>query len=83
MEHVHGELRTEHSITAETRLLANIATFARDSKNVKLLVQVLHMAQHLYGHLPPPLQEVVADEMNIIASDEPGVMSFYSFSARR
>jgi len=43
------------------------------------LIQVLHLAQEIYGYLPLELQEFVAEKMDIPLSDVSGVVSFYSF----
>jgi len=43
------------------------------------LIQVLHSAQNIYGHLPLQLQEFIAEKMNIPLSEVSSVISFYSF----
>ncbi|MDD5602707.1 MAG: NAD(P)H-dependent oxidoreductase subunit E [Eubacteriales bacterium] len=43
------------------------------------LIQVLHAAQKIYGHLPLELQKFIADELKIPLSEVTGVVSFYSF----
>jgi len=43
------------------------------------LVQVLHLAQMIYGHLPLELQEFISEKMGISLSEVSGVVSFYSF----
>ncbi len=43
------------------------------------LIQVLHAAQKIYGHLPLELQKYIADEIKIPLSEVSGVVSFYSF----
>ena len=43
------------------------------------LIQVLHLAQMIYGHLPLELQEFIAEKMDISLSEVSGVVSFYSF----
>lgn len=43
------------------------------------LVQVLYMAQNLFGSLPLEVQKVVADKMHTPLSRVSGVVSFYSF----
>ena len=43
------------------------------------LIQVLHMAQTIYGYLPIEVQKIVADELNIPLSQVSGVVTFYSF----
>ena len=43
------------------------------------LIQVLHLAQGIYGHLPLDLQEFISEKMDIPLSEISGVVSFYSF----
>jgi len=43
------------------------------------LIQVLHLAQEIYGYLPLELQEFVAEKMDMPLSEVSGVVSFYSF----
>ena len=43
------------------------------------LIQVLHMAQEIYGHLPPEVQRFVSKGMDVPLSEVSGVVSFYSF----
>lgn len=64
---------------SETELLERIREFARENKDEGSLIQVLHFAQELYGHLPLDVQEAVADEMGIPLAKVSGVVSFYSF----
>lgn len=43
------------------------------------LIQVLHLAQEIYGHLPLELQQFIAGKMELPLSEVSGVVSFYSF----
>lgn len=43
------------------------------------LIQVLHLAQEIYGYLPLELQIEIADAMEIPLSEVSGVITFYSF----
>jgi len=43
------------------------------------LIQVLHMAQSIYGYLPLELQKFIAEKMNKPLSEVSGVTTFYSF----
>ena len=43
------------------------------------LIQVLHLAQGIYGFLPLELQQFIAENMGIPLSEVAGVVSFYSF----
>ncbi|NLM46080.1 MAG: NADH-quinone oxidoreductase subunit NuoE [Firmicutes bacterium] len=62
------------------RAYAQIANVVKQYKHKKdSLVQILHLAQEIYGHLPLELQQFIAKEMNIPLSQVSGVVSFYSF----
>ncbi|MGI6668579.1 MAG: NAD(P)H-dependent oxidoreductase subunit E [Acetivibrionales bacterium] len=43
------------------------------------LIQVLHMAQGIFGYLPLKLQQFIAEKMGKPLSEVSGVVSFYSF----
>ncbi len=43
------------------------------------LIQVLHLAQEIYGYLPREVQVFISKNMNIPLSEISGVVSFYSF----
>ncbi len=43
------------------------------------LIQVLHVAQQIYGYLPLELQQRIADGMGVPLSEVSGVVTFYSF----
>jgi len=45
------------------------------------LIQVLHMVQGIYGHVPLEVQQIVASELEVPLSTVSGVVSFYSFFA--
>ena len=47
------------------------------------LIQVLHLAQEIFGHLPLEVQEFVSREMGIPLTDVTGVVSFYSFFSEK
>lgn len=42
------------------------------------LIQILHMAQGIFGHISPVLQEYIADKLNIPVSKIFGVVTFYT-----
>jgi len=66
--------------TTDDELLDRVREQALTYKGQKgCLIQVLHMAQHLYGYLPLEVQTVVADALDIPLSEVSGVVSFYSF----
>lgn len=43
------------------------------------LIQILHMAQGIYGYLPLELQQFIAERLNRPLSEVYGVTTFYSF----
>jgi NADH:ubiquinone oxidoreductase subunit E len=43
------------------------------------LIQILHLAQELYGYLPLELQAFIASSLDMPLSEVSGVVSFYSF----
>lgn len=43
------------------------------------LIQILHLAQGIYGYLPLDIQRFVAERLNISLSEVYGVTTFYSF----
>ncbi len=43
------------------------------------LIQILHLAQEIYGHLPLDLQQFIANSLDIPLSEVSGVITFYSF----
>lgn len=47
------------------------------------LIQILHMAQGIYGYLPLELQQFIAERLNKPLSEVSGVVTFYSFFSTR
>jgi len=43
------------------------------------LIQILHMAQAIFGYLPTEVQKFIAKKMDISLSHVSGVVTFYSF----
>lgn len=43
------------------------------------LIQILHMAQGIFGYLPMELQQFIAEKLSIPLSEVYGVATFYSF----
>lgn len=48
-------------------------------KNEDNLIQILHMAQAIFGFLPEEVQKFISEEMDLPLSKINGVISFYSF----
>ena len=66
--------------TEQEKLYAQIANVIDLYKGKEgSLIQVLHVAQQIYGYLPLELQEFIAKNMDLPLSEVTGVVSFYSF----
>ena len=66
--------------TEQERQYAQITNIIDLYKNKKgSLIQILHLAQEIYGYLPQELQEFIAKNMGIPLSEVADVVSFYSF----
>lgn len=64
----------------ENQLLKQIATLAETYKERgDSLIQVLHMAQGIFGYLPMEVQRIIADTYKTPLSSVSGVVSFYSY----
>ena len=57
--------------------IANIIDLYKEKEGS--LIQVLHLAQEIYGHLPLEIQIFIAKKMDMPLSEISGVVSFYSF----
>ncbi len=65
---------------SEEEKVAMIESFIQDYKEKEgSLIQVLHIAQTIYGHLPMHIQKLIADGLDKPLSEVSGVVSFYSF----
>jgi len=66
--------------TDNEALLKRISELAREFRDTEgSLIQVLHIAQSIYGYLPIEVQKVIAEALNIPLSQVSGVVTFYSF----
>ena len=78
-EYTQGCCGCAHS---ETALLERIAELTAEYKGKEgSLIQVLHMAQGIYGYLPLEVQEVIADGLDIPLAEVSGGVTFFSFFA--
>lgn len=59
-----------------------VEAFRADLEKIKggkgMLMQALHMAQNRFGHIPPPIQEIIAETLKVPMSTVYGVITFYS-----
>ncbi|MGB9693201.1 MAG: NAD(P)H-dependent oxidoreductase subunit E [Candidatus Sumerlaeaceae bacterium] len=64
----------------EEEKLARIAQIVEDFKGQQgCLIQVLHLAQAIYGYLPLHVLQLIADRLDLPLSEVYGVTTFYSF----
>jgi len=64
----------------EEEKLARIAEIIDEYKEREgSLIQILHLAQGIYGYLPMELQRFIAQKLDVPFSEVAGVVSFYSF----
>ena len=47
------------------------------------LIQILHLAQEIYGYLPLKVQKFISEKMDIPVAEISGVVTFYSFFATK
>ncbi len=57
--------------------IENIIDLYKDKEGS--LIQILHLAQEIYGHLPIELQVLIANKTGISLAEISGVVTFYSF----
>lgn len=57
--------------------IANVIDLYKDKEGS--LIQILHLAQEINGHLPLDLQTFIAKQLNKSLSEVSGVVTFYSF----
>lgn len=64
----------------DQQVFDHIGEIIEKYKNIEgSLIQVLHMAQSMYGYLPLELQKFIAECMDKPLSEVSGVVTFYSF----
>ena len=74
-----GCICNEKELTDEQKY-KQLKEFIDENKEKKgYLIPVLHMAQGIFGYLPPEVQSFVAREMNVPISMVNGVVTFYSY----
>ena len=73
---VKGTLTKEEKEKAYSQIASVIDLYKNKEGS---LIQILHLAQEIYGHLPLELQEFISMNMDIPLSEVSGVVSFYSF----
>lgn len=57
--------------------ISNVIDLYKDKEGS--LIQILHLAQEIYGYLPLDLQIYIADALKLPLSEVSGVVTFYSF----
>ncbi len=64
----------------KNRLYDRLAEAIEEKKDLRNpLIEILRIAQEIFGYLPIEVQEFVAEKMNIPASKIYGVVTFYNF----
>ncbi|MCB5251442.1 MAG: NAD(P)H-dependent oxidoreductase subunit E [Candidatus Cloacimonadaceae bacterium] len=64
----------------QTRVYDALAEAIEERKDLRNpLIEILRIAQELFGYLPIEVQEFIAEKMNIPASKIYGVVTFYNF----
>ncbi|MCL2342436.1 MAG: NAD(P)H-dependent oxidoreductase subunit E [Firmicutes bacterium] len=76
-----AEARTDPQTAHLYEKLGNVIDLYRGREGS--LIQVLHLAQEIFGYLPLEVQEYVSREMDIPLTDVTGVVSFYSFFSEK
>jgi NADH:ubiquinone oxidoreductase subunit E len=77
MEQKHDCLVTERDEKKAFETLHQvIEEYERKPSN---LIQILHMAQAIFGYLPDSVQRFICEEMDLPYSEVNGVVSFYSY----
>ncbi len=62
------------------RLYDRLAEVIEEKKDLRNpLIEILRLAQDIFGYLPIEVQEFIAEKMNIPASKIYGVVTFYNF----
>ena len=64
---------------SDDELLVRIAELVESKSSEDSLIQLLHMAQGIYGCLPLEVQRIIADKTGVPLASVSGVVSFYSF----
>jgi NADH:ubiquinone oxidoreductase subunit E len=74
--------KCEHE--TEQQKYARIGQIVDEYKNKEgNLIQILHLAQGIYGFLPLELQQFIAEKLDLPLSKVSGVATFYSFFATK
>lgn len=69
---------------SEDEKIALIEEFIDDYRGKEgCLIQILHIAQSIYGYLPIELLKFIANKLDMSLSEVTGVVSFYSFFSTR
>nr|MDK2850679.1 hypothetical protein [Candidatus Cloacimonadota bacterium] len=64
----------------QNRLYDRLAEVIEEKKNLRNpLIEILRIAQEIFGYLPIEVQEFIAEKMNVPASKIYGVVTFYNF----
>ena len=62
----------------EAKLRAALAELKESHGDNGLMIAALQKAQHIYGYLPEPVQQIIAEELGTSAAEVYGVATFYA-----
>ncbi|MBR0599334.1 complex I 24 kDa subunit family protein [Sinanaerobacter chloroacetimidivorans] len=68
-----------HNLNEEEKYALLTRIINEYEKNESNLIQILHMAQTIFGFLPYETQKFIAEQMDLPVSKVSGVVTFYSF----
>lgn len=74
-----NELHVCEELTEEQKFDLLGEVISDYQKSETNLIQILHMAQAIFGFLPETVQTYIAEEMDLPISKVKGVLTFYSF----
>ena len=62
----------------EEKLRASLAQIRKEHDGKGLMIASLQKAQEIYGYLPEPVQQIIADELGTSLAEVYGVATFYA-----
>jgi len=75
----HEDICSVHSMTETDKYSLLVQVMDDYDRKESNLIQILHMAQAIFGYLSPEVQSFIAKNMNIPNSKVNSVLTFYSF----
>jgi len=75
----HEDICSVHSMTETDKYSLLVQVMDDYDRKESNLIQILHMAQAIFGYLSPEVQSFIAKNMDIPKSKVNSVLTFYSF----